>query len=112
MGNKTGIDIDTLYILLLAELNEVASMKNLSNEVLRPMAEHWYEFGLALGIDETQLSIIPPATTKKFFPKMLKSWWDANLAKNRTWNEVVAALDAAKLNKLAKEVYKNNIDFK
>ena len=85
-------------------------MKDLSNEVLMPMAKHWYEFGLALGIDEMQLNIIPPETTKKFFREMLNFWWSQNLAADRTWNKIVSALDAVKLNKLAKEVYKNNID--
>ena len=98
-----------LYIMFLSvELDKDASMKDLCNEVL--MAEHWYEFGLALGIDAMQLNIISPETTRKFFRDMLYSWWKQNLAADRTWNKIVSALDAVKLNKLAKEVYKNNID--
>ena len=80
-------------------------MKDLSNEVLVPMAEHWYELGLELEIDETQLDIIPPANSSKFFRKMLQSWWQQNIAADRTWNKVVSALDAAKLSALAKTVY-------
>lgn len=90
-------------------LDKKVPMKDLSNEVLVPMAEHWYELGLALGIDETQLDIIPPANSSKFFRKMLHSWWQQNVAADRTWNKIVMALDAAKLCALAKTLYDNNI---
>ncbi|XP_065905041.1 uncharacterized protein [Dysidea avara] len=90
-------------------LNQKVPMKDLSNEVLVPMAEHWYELGLELEIDETQLDIIPPANSSKFFRKMLQSWWQQNIAADRTWNKVVSALDAAKLSALAKTVYDNRL---
>ena len=37
-----------------ASVREVLS-KDFSNKVLIPMAIHWFDFGLKLGIDETQL---------------------------------------------------------
>jgi len=84
-------------------------MKELSNEVLMPMAEQWYEFGLQLGIDEVQLNIITPPSSNTFFRKMLQSWWQQNIAADRTWNKIVSALDAVKLIDLAKKVYDNEM---
>jgi len=89
--------------------DEKVPMKDLSNEVLVPMAEYWYELGLALGIDEMQLDIIPPANSSKFFRKMLQCWWQQNMAADRTWNKIVIALDAVKLCKLAETLYKKKL---
>jgi len=87
-------------------------MKDLSNDVLIPMAQHWYEFGLSLGIDELQLGLITPNYNNKFFREMLQNWWQQNLAKDRTWNKVVFALDKARLHKLANTLYQSRLDQK
>ena len=84
-------------------------MKDLSSDVLIPMAPYWFEFGLSLGIDELQLGIITPKYNERFFRTMLQNWWQQNLAKDRTWNKVVLALDKARLQKLANKVYQSRL---
>lgn len=85
-------------------------MKDLTNDVLLPMAQHWYDFGLNLGIDELQLGLITPSFNNRFFRTMLQNWWQQNLAKDRTWNKVVSALDKARLQKLANTIYQSKLD--
>ena len=94
---------------LFLELFNEAKMKDLSNDVVLPMASHWFEFGLSLGIDELQLGIITPKYNNKFFREMLQNWWQQNLAKDRTWNKVVLALDRVRLQKLANKVYQSRL---
>ena len=69
------------------------------------MAIHWFDFGLKLGINETQLGNFMPANTKNFFDRMLQKWWQQTIETERTWNKIVSALDAVKLNRLAKRIY-------
>lgn len=85
-------------------------MKDLSSHVLIPMAQHWFDFGLQLGIDELQLGLITPKHNDRFFREMLQNWWQQNLAKDRTWNKVVFALDKARLHAPAKKVYQSKLE--
>ena len=94
---------------LFLDLSNEAKMKDLSNDVVIPMAPHWFELGLSLEIDDAQLSLITPKYNDKFFREMLQTWWSQNLAKDRTWNKVVYALDKARLQKLAKKVYQSRL---
>lgn len=74
------------------------------------MADYWYDLGLNLGIDELQLGLITQNYNTKFFREMLQNWWQQNLAKDRTWNKVVLALDKVGLRKLANSVYESKLD--
>ena len=94
------------------ELHKEAKLKDLSNDVLLPMADCWYDLGLNLGIDEQQLGLVTQNYNTKFFREMLQNWWQQNLAKDRTWNKVVEALDKARLHKLAKSIYESKLDQK
>ncbi|XP_065904819.1 uncharacterized protein [Dysidea avara] len=98
-----------LSVKHLADFDDKVLDKDLSNEVLIPMAKYWFELGLALGIDETQLDNIPVADSSQGFRKMLHTWWQQNFAADRTWNTIVFSLDAVNLSVFAKEVYDSRI---
>ena len=97
------------YLFAFTVLDDEVQSKDFSIEVLKPMAIHWFDFGLKLGIDETQLGNLMPANAKNFFIKMLNEWWRQTIETERTWNKIVSALDAVKLNRLAKRIYDNRI---